>query len=97
MNYSSARWFEKVWGLNEGNINWQIDLHKYHRQSEMINVRESVGKHWRFDPKEGKFSRLIEGAGQLSHNRTGRGVKAVWLGYADTLFPDQTQITYQLP
>jgi len=97
MNYSSARWFEMVWNLNEGNINWEVDLHKYHRQSEMINVRLSVGKHWRFDPKDGRFSRLIEGSGQLSQNRTGRGVKAVWLGYADTLFPDQTQITYQLP
>jgi len=96
-NYSAAAWFELVWNLNESNINWQIDLHKYHKQSEMINVRESVGKHWRYDPSTRRFSRLVEGAGQLSGNRTGRGVKNVWLGYAEQMFPDQSQIAYNLP
>jgi len=95
-DYSAASWFEVKWGINEGNINWSIDLHKYHMQGQMINVRESVGKHWRYDPTTRKFSRLVEGAGQLSDNRTGKGVKKVWLGFGDTKFPDQTQITYNL-
>lgn len=77
-DYSSARYYQELWGYNESYLNHTRATNRYHTQSQRVNVRSSEGKYYSGGPNN--TWKLHKGQGQLAGKKMGPGVKTVLIG-----------------
>jgi len=87
-DYSSARYYQELWGYNESYLNHTRATNRYHMQSQRVNVRSSEGKHYSGGPNN--MWKLHKGQGQLAGKKMGPGVRRVLFGTGATMLEDDT-------
>lgn len=85
-DYSSARFYQEMWGLNEQFLNHTRATNRYHTQSQRVNVRYSQGKHYSHSGPSNVYV-LHKGDGQLAGKKMGPHAKSVLLGTNTEMLP----------
>jgi len=85
-DYSSARFYQDIWGYSEAYINHTRATNRYHTQTQRVNVRTSEGKYYSYAFRAGAW-KLHRGQGHLAGPKMGPGVKKVLFGTNATMLP----------
>jgi hypothetical protein len=86
-DYSSASYYQRLWGYTEAYLNHSSSTNRYHTQSQRVNVRASEGKYYSYSPTANLWT-LHRGEGQLAGPKMGPGIKRVLLGTNATMLPE---------
>lgn len=87
-DYSSARYYQELWGYNESYLNHTRATNRYHTQAQRVNVRSSEGKYYSGGPNN--MWKLHKGQGQLAGKKMGPGVRKVLFGTNASMLDDDT-------
>jgi hypothetical protein len=95
-DHSSAAMAAKIWNLSEMAIANGNNAGYLASSGARVNVRSRAGKFFSYNARDRMFNVKHHGKSGLSGNRTGPGVKQVWLGNGRAMFPDQLAVESQL-
>jgi len=88
-DYSSAGMSELTWKLSEAALAYGNTGQVWGDSSVRINVMAWRGTWWSYNPSDQYFSKKNHGHGHLSGNRTGPGVRKVFIGSGNGFCDDQ--------
>jgi hypothetical protein len=91
-NHSMSLFYARLYNL-EDSTQYLGSQDRWDNEYKQPLTTASLGKHYVYSANTKTFSKLIEGDGHLSGNRTGRGAAAVWFGNS-MIFPDQNTKQY---